>query len=66
MMCVDLNERYELGFQDRLREGVGSAIYRGAINSEPSDQTDLKQRCRCTLKGSGKPTYEAEDDRWTP
>ena len=48
-MCVDLNERYELEFQDVFSEGVGVAIYRGTINSEPSDQTDLKQRCRFDL-----------------
>jgi hypothetical protein len=38
----------------------------GTINSEPSDQTDLKQRRRLNLGGSGEPTYEGEADRQDP
>jgi hypothetical protein len=36
----------------------------GAINSEPSDQTNLKQRCRLDLNGGGRTDVEAEHDRW--
>jgi hypothetical protein len=35
---------------------VGAAIYRGAINSKPSDQTNLKQRCRLDPMAVEEPT----------
>ena len=46
--------------------GVGAAIYRGGVNSRPSDQTDLKGWRRCNLGGDGELTYEGEPDRWGP
>ena len=36
----------------------------GSINSGPSDQTDLIERRRCNLGGSGEPTFEGGADRW--
>jgi hypothetical protein len=35
-----------------------------SINSEPSDQTDLKGQRRCNLGGGGEPTFKREADRW--
>jgi hypothetical protein len=47
---------------DNAGEGL---VYRGGtINPEPSDQTDLKEWCRCNLQGGGEPTFEGEDDMW--
>jgi hypothetical protein len=46
--------------------GYGLVYIGGTINSEPSDQTDLKQRHRCDLQGSGKPSFEREIDPWVP
>ena len=49
-----------------LGRGYRAVYIRGSINSGPSDQTDLKQRRRCNLGGSGEPTFEGEDDMWVP
>ena len=47
-----------------MPEGVGAGIYRGTINPEPSDQTDLKERRRCNLQDGREPTFEGEDGMW--
>ena len=40
-------------------------VYIGqTINSGPSDQTDLKEQCRCILGGGGELTFEGGSDRW--
>ena len=46
--------------------GEGLLYIGGYVKSGPSDQTDLKQRRRCNLGGSGEPTFEGEDDMWVP
>jgi hypothetical protein len=44
----------------------GLQYIRGSINSEPSDQTNLKEQRRCNLGGDGEPTFEWGADRWGP
>ena len=53
---------------DRMLQGEGQGlVYIGrSINSEPSDQTNLKERHRYNLEGSGEPTFEWEADTWVP
>ena len=64
LVCVDLNERYELGFPRSLQGGGKGLLYiGGSINSGPSDQTNLKGERRCNLRGGGELTYEGEPDR---
>ena len=46
------------------KRGQGLVYIGWSINSEPSDQTDLKERRRCDLGGGGEPTFEGGADRW--
>jgi hypothetical protein len=40
------------------------AVYIGqSVNSRPSDQIDLKHRCRLNLKGSGRVHVEGESEK---
>ena len=48
-----------------VKGGGYELVYIGrSINSGPSDQTNLKEWCRCNLGGSGVTNIEAEHDRW--
>ena len=59
-------EDMNLSFRMALLEGYRAVYIGGSINSEPSDQTDLKERRRCNLGGSGEPTFEGEADGRDP
>ena len=47
-----------------LGRGQGLVYIGRSINSRLSDQTDLKERCRCTLGDGGEPTFKGGVDRW--
>ena len=53
-----------LGFRMPLLEGYRAVYIGSSVNSEPSDQTDLKEWRRCNLGGGGEPTFEGGADRW--
>ena len=41
-----------------LGRGQGLVYIGWRVNSGPSDQTDLKERCRCNLGGGGEMTFK--------
>ena len=59
-------ENMNYGFRMTPGRGVHAVYIGGSVNSEPSDQTDLKGWRRCNLGGGGEPTYEREPNRWGP
>jgi hypothetical protein len=50
---------------DCLREGGRGCYIGGYINSGSSNQTNLKEWCRCNLGGGGEPMFKAGADTWS-